>query len=307
MLLVFPDATPFMADQYDEAARAILPDLSITIDAPTPDTLVQALRQADGAVLFRTKVDEAVLAGCPRMKAIAFLTTGIGSWVDLDAAAQRGIVVRNVPGYADRTVAEHTLALIFACARRVAEMDRAMRRGSFQPLAYGELAGKTLAIIGVGGIGRALAPLAAGLGMRVVGWNRSPVPPGSSIEQMPLEAAFGVADIISLHLALTNETRGFMSADRLARLKPGAMLINTARGGLIDEPALVAALRSGRLAAAGLDVFASEPLDTGHALAALDNVTLTAHAGWLSPESARRLLHLGLERLRDAMREVKRS
>ena len=104
--------------------------------------LVQALRQADGAVLFRTKVDEAVLAGCPRLKAIAFLTTGIGSWVDLDAAAQRGIVVRNVPGYADRTVAEHTLALIFACARRVAEMDRAMRRGSFQPLAYGELAAR---------------------------------------------------------------------------------------------------------------------------------------------------------------------
>ena len=98
-----------------------------------------------------------------------------------------------------------------------------------------------------------------------------------------------------------------MSADRLGRLKPGAILINTARGGLIDEPALVAALRSGRLTAAGLDVFASEPLATGHALAALDNVTLTAHAGWLSPESARRLLHLGLERLRDAMREVKRS
>lgn len=303
--VVFPDATATMAAHYDDAGRKILPDLAVTIGAPTSFGLAQALRDADGAILFQTKLGDAVMADCQRLRAVVFLSTGIGSWVDLDAAARRGIAVRNVRGYADRTVAEHALALIFACARRVAEMDRALRAGRWNPVAHSELAGKTLAIIGLGGIGRALAPLAATLGMRVVGWNRGPVPPGLAVEPLPLDAALARADIVSLHLALNEETRGIISAERLARLKPGAVLINTARGALIDEPALVAVLQAGHLAAAGLDVFASEPLGPDHPLTRLDTVTLTAHAAWLSPESGRRLLHRGLEELRDVMEDTK--
>jgi D-3-phosphoglycerate dehydrogenase len=301
MRLVFPDATPFMARQYDAGARAIVPDLVVTVAAPTPDELAGALAAADGAVLLQTKIDDAVLARCPRLKVIAFLSTGIGSWIDLGAAERCGVVVRNVRGYADRTVAEHALALIFACTRNIAEMDRAVRAGCWRPTARSELLGKTLAIIGLGGIGRALAPLAAALGMRVVGWNRGPVPADLPVEMMPLDDALAAADMVSLHLALSDETRGLISPERVARLKPGAILVNTARGALVDEVALVDALRSGRLAAAGLDVFASEPLAHDHPLARLDNVILTAHAAWLSPESGRRLLHRGLEQLRDAM------
>ena len=305
MRLIFPDATPFIAAFYDEEARAILPDLIIECGKPSPADLVQRLRGADAAMLFQTRIDDHILSMCERLKAIVVLSTGVGSWIDVAAAARRNVVVRGVAGYGDRTVAEHALALIFACARRIPEMDRAIRAGQWKSAARFELAGKTLAVIGLGATGKALARLGHALGLRVVGWNRSPVALDIPLELMPLDAALQQAHIVSLHLALNADTRGLLSAARLARMRPDAILINTARGALVDTPALVEALRAGRLAAAGLDVFTDEPLPVDHPLTGLDNAVLSAHAAWHSPEAGRRLLHRGLWQLADILGTVK--
>jgi D-3-phosphoglycerate dehydrogenase len=294
---VFADATPLMAAQYDAAAAALLPELVIH-HGPAMADWAARLAGADAALVFQTRVSAAMLHAAPALRRIVTLSTSPAGWVDLAAAAARGITVSGVRGYGDRTVAEHALALLLACTRDVAIMDRAIRAGTWQPRAWGELHGKTLAVIGLGGAGREMARLGAALGMQVVGWNRSPVPAGLPCRVLPLDDALAVADAVTLHLALNDSTRGIIDARRLALLRPGAVLVNTARAALVDHAALVAALRAGRLAAAGLDVFDPEPMAPDDPLRALDTVVLTAHAAWLSPEAARRLLHLGLALLK---------
>lgn len=294
---VLADASPLLAGLYDRAAQAILPGLLVHVGAAT-ETWAARVAGAEAAMVFQTRVTAAMLAATPALRRIVVLSTSPAGWVDTAAAAARGIGVAGVKGYGDRTVAEHALALLLACTRDVAVMDRAIRAGHWQPRAWGELQGKTLAVIGLGGAGRAMARLGAALGMRVVGWNRGPVPPDTPCQMMPLDAALAAADAVSLHLALNDETRGILDARRLALLRPGAVLVNTARAGLVDQAALVAALREGRLAAAGIDVFDPEPIASDDPLRALDTVVLTAHAAWLSPEAARRLLHQGLALLK---------
>jgi D-3-phosphoglycerate dehydrogenase len=207
-------------------------------------------------------------------------------------------VVRRVVGYGDRAVAEHALALILAASRKLALMDRQLRQGIWRCEPGFELEGSALGVVGLGGNGRMLARLGAALGCRILGWNRSPVPAEIPCRLMPLDELLSGADIVSLHLALTDETRGIIDRRRIALLKPGALLINTARGGLVDETALVERLASGEIAAA-LDVYAEEPLAPGHPLTRLDNVTLSAHAGWMTPEAARRLMRIGFTTMRD--------
>jgi D-3-phosphoglycerate dehydrogenase len=228
------------------------------------------------------------------LKAIVFMGTGASSYVDMDAAERLGIRVRTISGYGDRTVAEHAVALMFAAARKVAEMDRALRGGIWETRDSVELAGKTLGVIGTGGIGRAMAELGAGLGMRVIAWNRSGLPAGVPAQASGLDALVAEADVISLHLALNEETEGLIGSDRIALMGPGTILVNTARGALIDEPALIEALAAGRIRHAALDVFAAEPLAADHPLLALDNVTLTPHAGFMTAEASARLLEMAL-------------
>jgi D-3-phosphoglycerate dehydrogenase len=176
-------------------------------------------------------------------------------------------------------------------------MDRALRAGQWETLNSMELAGKTLGVIGTGGIGRAMARLGAGLGMRVIAWNRSGVAEGLPCAAVELEELLRTADVVSLHLVLNDGTRGFLDAEKLGRMKPGAIFINTARGAIVDEAALIAALEAGRIGHAGLDVFAEEPLPAGHPLTRLDNVTLTAHAAFATREASERLLRMALELL----------
>jgi len=235
------------------------------------------------------------MAACPDLKAIVFLGTGAASFVDLAAAADLGITVRNYKGYGDRSVAEHTIAMLFAAVRRIAEMDRAVRAGRFEPIDSFEIRGRKLGLIGTGGIGGEVARMAAGLGMQVLAWNRSGVDPALPAEAVELDDLLARADIVSLHLALNEETRGFLDAARIGRLKPGAILVNTARGAILDEAALIEALRAGRLRHAALDVFVEEPLPAGHALLGLDNVTLTPHAGFMTREASVNLVRMALE------------
>jgi D-3-phosphoglycerate dehydrogenase len=298
---VFFDCTPYMAEFFDGPARALVPELEVRVARPATAEVIEALCGAAAAVHFQTKLTEPILAACPGLRRIVFLGTGVSSWVDLPAAERRGIRVRRVRGYADRTVAEHAIALAFACARRVASMDREIRGGTWRTDSLFELAGKTLGIVGLGGIGRATARLGAALGLRVIGWNRGPVPEDVPCERRPLDEVLSEADIVSVHLGLNDETHGILDRRRLQLLKRGAVFINTARGALVDQAALTELLREGRIAAAGLDVFAEEPLPAGHPLTRLANVTLTAHAAWMSPEAGRRLIRLGLEALREEL------
>jgi len=177
-------------------------------------------------------------------------------------------------------------------------MDRSVRAGGWDKVEGVQLAGRTLGVIGLGGIGREVARIGAGIGMAVIAWNRTPKP-DAPVPMVALDELLARADVVSLHLGLSDATRGFLDAARLARLKPGCILINTARGALVDEPALIDALESGRLAHAGLDVFATEPLPAGHQLRRLDTVTLAPHAGFLTGEAALELLRRGVAIVRD--------
>jgi D-3-phosphoglycerate dehydrogenase len=297
MRVVFLDASPVMASCLDAELHALAPGLLVHEGRPDEAAFAARAADAEALLVFQTKITDAMLARCPLLRVISVLSTGYAGWVDMGAAGRRGVRVAGVRGYADRAVAEHGLALLLACTRRIVAMDRAVRAGRWGPEALGELAGRTVAVIGLGGTGRAFAALARAVGMDVVAWNRSPVAL-EGVRLLSLDEALAAADVVSLHLAATPETRGILDARRLDLLRPGAILINTARGALVDETALVERLAEGRIAAAGLDVFAEEPLPAGHPLTRLDNVVLTAHAAWLGPEAAKRLLRRGLENLR---------
>ena len=238
------------------------------------------------------------IARCPSLKHIVFLGTGAASYMDIAALGRLGVTVHTIKGYGDTAVAEHAIALMWAAAREVARMDRAVRAGIWQPLEGMQLTGKILGIIGLGGIGREVARLARGLGMQVLAWNRTPRP-DAGFPLIDLDTLLASADIVSLHLVLNDETRGFLCPARLRRIKPGAILINTARGALVDEGALAQALESGAIRHAGLDVFHAEPLESTHPLAKLDNVTLTAHAGFRTPEASMTLMRRAIDIVRD--------
>lgn len=237
---------------------------------------------------------EPILRRCRDLKHIVFLGTGAASYVDMAAAERLGIGVSTIKGYGDTAVAEHTIALMMAAAREVALMDREIRAGIWQPREGAQLRGKTLGLIGLGGIGREVARIAAGIGMNVVAWNRT-AQSCSGVEMIGVDELLARADIISMHLTLGEETRDFLDGERLARTRKGVILVNTARGALIDESALLEGLRNGHIRHAALDVFHDEPLNATHPLAALPNVTLTAHAGFSTPDSLRTLLRRAID------------
>lgn len=292
---LFLDCPPFL----DELRRARLadrvPELEVHVGDPDPATRDRLLEGRAIVMNDHTRLTAELMAGCPDLRAIVFLGTGAASYIDLDAAAERGIAVRSYKGYGDRSVAEHTIALVFAAARRIAAMDAEIRRGRFEPLDGFELLGKTIGVIGTGGIGAEVVRLAAAFGMQVIAWNRSGVDPSLPATAVELDELLAGSDIVTLHLTLGNATRGFVTKAHLARLKPGAIFVNTARGAIVDEPALIEALRTGHLGHAALDVFAEEPLPVDHPFTTMANVTLTAHAGFMTREASINLLAMALD------------
>lgn len=292
---VFLDCPPFLHELYQGDLATIVPDLEINLGSPSRDEVVALLADTPFAMNDHTAMDQELLAACPSLKSIVFLGTGAASYIDLAAAERLGIRVRAYGGYGDQSVAEHAIALMFAAARRIGAMDRALRAGHWETLDGIELAGRVLGIVGTGGIGKAMVRLGAGLGMRVIAWNRSGVPGDLPCQAVELDALLAGADVVSLHLSLNEGSRGLIDRRRIGLLRPGAILINTARGAILDQPALVDALREGRIAHAGLDVFADEPLPASHPLTRLDNVTLTSHAAFMTREASERLLRMALE------------
>lgn len=295
----------------NQQLRPILDDVQRTIRVPLT-VHEQPFAAADLPVLldgYDICVDDHsymptdIVARCKGLRHIVFLGTGPSSYMDLEALRGLGVTVHAIKGYGDTAVAEHTMALIFACARDIARMDREIRGGVWHARAGLQLRGKRLGILGLGGIGTEVARIATGIGMEVVHWNRTPRS-GALGVPATVEELLASCDVVSLHLALNDATRGFLDRTRLSRMKPAAMLVNTARGALIDEPALVDALNSGHIARAGLDVFALEPLGRDHPLASLDTVTLTAHAAFRTYEASATLLRRALDIVRRLAREA---
>lgn len=299
MVAKFIDCPEFLADLYTADMQDIVPDLDLRTGDPTPEDLTKLLADCRFLMNDHTKMNSDLLESCPNLKTVVFMGTGASSYIDLSAAHRLGIGVRTIRGYGDRSVAEHAIALMFAAGRKIVAMDRAIRGAQWQTLDSIEFFGKTLGVVGTGGIGAEMVKLGSALGMKVVAWNRSGISNHLPCKELSLDVLFAVADVVSLHLSLTDDTKGLISARRLALLDQNAILINTARAGLVDESALIEALRAGRISHAALDVFAEEPLARAHPLTDLDNVTLTAHAGFMTREASVRLLRMALEVMAD--------
>ncbi|MDZ4764810.1 MAG: phosphoglycerate dehydrogenase [Chloroflexota bacterium] len=249
----------------------------------TADELRPLVAGVDGLILGLDRCDASVIAAANVLKVIA--RTGVGvDEVDLEAASARGIAVTITPGANSDAVAELTIGFIFALARSIPRVASAAARGEWlRPAAY-EIGGKTLGVIGLGAIGRGVAKRALGLGLRVVGYDpiAGDVP---DVERVSIPNLLAQSDIVSLHVPLTPETRNLIDAAALATMRDGAALINTARGGLVDEDALYAALKSGKLSGAAMDAFQTEP-PVGSPLLTLDNFIAAPHIGANTREAA---------------------
>lgn len=298
---LFIDCPPFLKEIYDEGLAGLVPDLEVNIGDPVGHELVRLCAGRSHIMNDHSRFTADILERCPDLRCIVFLGTGAASFIDLEAARRLGITVRNYSGYGDRSVAEHAFALMLAAAHRVAEMDRDLRAGRFEPKNSMELLGKTVGVIGTGGIGRQMIRLCAGIGMKVLAWNRSGVPAGLPCEAVTLEDLLRRSDVVSLHLVLNEGTRGLIDRDKLALMKPGAIFVNTARGAIVDEAALIEALREGRIGHAALDVFTEEPLPADSPLRGLPNTTLTPHAGFMTREASVNLVRMALEILREEL------
>lgn len=272
MSICYLDCTPFMKGFLN--AEKVPSDLGLRVHVGDPPRAIipTVVGQAQVMLNGHTDFDDDLMAACPALRSIVFLGTGASSYIDLEAASRRGIRVRAIKGYGDRSIAEHAFALMLAAARKITVMDRDLREGKWEPLEGIELSGRTLGIVGAGGVGAELARIARGFGMNVLVWNRSPLPSGLLPFQSGLDNLLQNSDVVSLHLSLTPETKHFIGAAELARMKRGALLVNTARGAIVDEPALVAALSDGTLVHAALDVF-----ETGVSARSVPNDTVTKY------------------------------
>ena len=286
----------------DLAARlAAIPGLAISICPEGDDAaLHRLLPETDVLWHVLQRCTAEMIAAAPRLRLIQKIGVGVNT-IDLDAAQARGIPVCNLPGTNARAVAEQTLALMLATLRRLPRFDAGMRQGVWSdPLlrdGLAELGGRTVGLVGYGAVPRILAPILAAMGCRLLYTTRAPKSEALG-EWRALPELLAGADIVSLHLPLTTETANLIDATALARMKPGAVLINTARGGLVDQAALTEALRTGRLAGAGLDVFETEPPDFTTRLLRQPNVVLSPHVAWLTTGTFDRSFTLAAENCR---------
>ncbi len=303
MRIVVPDDFPPVYQGHDDLER-LKPYGDVILystKAAGEGELIDRLKGAAALINIRaySRFTAEVLEALPDLKLISILGTGTDN-VDLEAATRLGIAVTNVPGASTVSVAELTIALMFAAARNVARADRAIRSGEWRHVQGIELRGKTMGVVGLGAIGQEVATMARALGMNVVAWSMTRDDQRLrrvGATGMELDELLRVSDVVSLHVRSSAETAGLIGARELSLMKPTAILVNTARGALVDEAALADALASGRLGAAGLDVFAQEPIPDGSPLTKLDNVVLTPHFGWVTDEATARLRQVPVDNL----------
>lgn len=287
---VFVDASEELAAILERLTQP--GDIAIRInrdeDIKSTD-LPKVLDGAEIAIVDHTYVPTDVAEQCTGLKHIVFLGTGARSYMNIEELAALGIEVHLIRGYGDTAVAECAIAHMWAAARGLAEQDREMRAGNWLRDEGMELTGKTIGLIGFGGIAAEVARIALGSGMKVLAWNRSPKS-HSGVEFTDMETVLARSDVVSIHLLLNDETRGMITRERIGQMKKGAILVNTARGAIVDQAAMIDALRSGHLRHAGLDVFEIEPLPAGHVLTTIPNVTLSSHSAFRTPEASINLI-----------------
>ena len=274
-----------------------------------PDALAEEMIGCSGLLCLLTdRIDEAFLDAHPELRFVSSMSVGVDH-IDVAAATARGIAVGNTPGVLVETTADATFALLLAASRRLVEADRFLRGGHWRVenawspdfFVGKDVAGATLGIVGLGAVGQAVARRAAGFGMRVLGWNRSErdVP---GVENCDLDTLLEQSDFVSVNVALTAETRGLIDARRIALMQSDAVLVNTARGGIVDEVALADALAHGRLAAAGIDVFEREPIADDNPLGELPNVVLTPHIGSATLRTRAQMADMAVENVLAALK-----
>jgi phosphoglycerate dehydrogenase-like enzyme len=262
------------------------------VDETDKHTFLREMHDAEILLHVLEPVTAAVIDAAPRLRLIQKIGVGVNT-IDLDAARRRDIAVCNMPGTNTQAVAEMTLLLMLATLRRLAQLDDMTRAGRGWLLDpemadnFGELAGRTVGLVGFGAVARRLAPMLHGIGANVVYTSRQ-ADADAAIPFLPFPEILGAADVLSLHLPLTPATSGMINAAAMAQMKRGSVLINTARGPLVDEAALLDALARGHLRGAGLDVFSCEPVGTDNPLLRLPNVVVTPHLGWLTAETVKR-------------------
>jgi D-3-phosphoglycerate dehydrogenase len=298
-----PHHTDFRHEQAElDAIGATLLPLNVTSEAE----VAAACRDADALLVTYAKIGSVALAGMPKLKIV--VRTGVGyDSLDVPAATERKVMVANVPDYCISDLAEHTMALLLTWWRRTAELDQQVRtEGWGRPLkpVY-RLEGKTLGILGMGRMGQAVAARARGFGLKLLGYD--PYTPSAAfaaigVEPVSLESLLRTADIVTIHSLLSAETRGIICQKTLRQMKPTALIVNTARGGLIVTDDLVRALQEGRIAGAALDVTDPEPLPMGHPLRSLPRVLVTPHAAWYSEEAEPELRRRAARTIVEALR-----
>lgn len=274
-------------------------------DRTPPEQAAERIGTAEIAFTNKTPLPEAVLAACPALRYIGVLATGYNV-VDVEAAHRRGIVVTNIPDYGTDTVAQFTMAMLLEICHRIGHHNQEVQQGRwsrcpdfcFWDTPQMELAGKTLGIMGYGRIGRAVGRLARAFGMKVLAVSRTPRPEEEGVTMVPWEPLLAASDVITFHCPLTEETRGIVNRETLRQMKDGVILLNMARGPLIQEADLREALESGKVYAAGMDVAATEPIQPDSPLLGAKNCILTPHIAWASQEARRRLMDTAAENLR---------
>lgn len=271
----------------------------VIVDEADKVTFATEIIDADVLLHVLEPVTQAVIDAAPNLKLIQKIGVGVNT-IDLKAAHSKGISVANMPGTNSQAVAEHTLALMLSSLRKIPLIDRAVRKGEGWTLneatfdSMGEIHGRTVGLVGFGEVPKRLAPILDALGATVIVNSRNATH-NEPYQFVSLDGLLEQADIISLHLPLTNETEHIINETSIARMKPGVIIVNTARGGLIEEPALFKALKDGQIGAAGLDTFAQEPTSARNHLFSLDNVVVTPHVAWLTPETLGRSLGIAFE------------
>ncbi len=298
MRAIFVDASETLADVMERRSGTLSASIKVNRQPSiTPDELPALLADAEIAIIDHTSFPTTHAKRCPFLKHVIFLGTGARSYMNPEELAKMGISVDIIKNYGDTAVAEFAISLMWAAAKSLTPMDRAVRTGNWLRTDGLQLTGKTLGLVGFGGIAGEVARIAVGAGMKVLAWNRSEKAfPGVSFTD--LDRVLAESHVLSMHLLLNDETRGFLSRERIAAMRKGAILINTARGALVDEVAMIEALKSGQIAHAGLDVFEVEPLPADHPLIGLPNVTLTAHSAFRTIEASENLIDAALAHYR---------
>ena len=298
MKAVFVDASDTHAEVTARLRQGT--DIEVTVNRNidiTPEELPAVIGDADIVWIDHTGFPTEIASQCPNLRHVIFMGTGARSYMNPEELAEIGIQVHIIKGYGDTAVAECAFGLMWAAAKDFAYMDRGVRAGGWPRRDGLQLTGKTVGLIAFGGIGAEMARLCLGAGMRVIAWNRSEKTyPG--VEFLPMDEVLAQSDVISVHLLLNDDTRGMIGQTQIANMRDGVILLNTSRGAVIDEDAMIAALKSGKIGHAGLDVYTTEPLPANHPLSKLDNVTLSAHSAFRTPEASDNLIEAALNHCR---------